>query len=712
MNMLFAETAVNFSFSVPDIIVFVGFIVAVIFISVRMSGSAGESSADYFLAGRGLKWWLIGFSLIAANISAEQFVGMSGNAAQCTGLAIASYEWIAAISLIAVAFIFLPMFLKRGIYTIPEFLEYRYNKLSRSLLSLFMMIILVGVSTAAVIYLGALTIYTLFAGQEILGVQVTIVNAAWVMGLVACIYVFIGGLKACAWADLLQGSALIIGGALVMFYAFGEFKDEPLKNVADTPIYTRPEAYQTLENANMVAKVSQETPVLEKFQAINADKLHMLRPLSDPNIVWTTLLLGIWIPNLYYWGLNQYIMQRTLGSHSLAEGQKGLVFAAGMKLLIPFIVVIPGILAFNLYHNEMSREAQTDTLANKSTLELYGRISGGQLLPSDNPKTFFVFNQDFSVLHPELAREITQHNIKTLGKDVSIFDLMVTRERTKLLDEKDAADKALVPILKENSVLADNLAVWNVNKKLKDDLKMPTVLESFSGKKAEFPVAKELIGYKYDSAFPLLLKHLPFASGIRGFILAALMGAVLSSLAAMLNAASTIFTMDIYKEYINKNASEKGMVKVGRICVLVFSILACLLVPFLADPKFGGLFKYIQEFQGYLSPGVLAIFVFGLLAPRVPGFAGALTLLLGPCVYGAMKIVPCPFLSRMNFLNQMALTFIILLIFLAILTFFFPRKEPLQMEAKTDMDLTSSRGAFVAGMFVLVLTVGLYIFFW
>ncbi len=719
--ILLAETATGiFQFTTLDIFIFVAFILAVIAISVGMSRKAGDSSEDYFLAGRGLKWWLIGFSLIAANISAEQFVGMSGNAAQCTGLAIASYEWIAAISLVAVAFIFLPMFLKRGIYTVPEFLEFRYNKLSRSLLSIFMMIILVGVSTAAVIYLGALTIYTLFAGWTVLGVPVTVVNAAWVMGLLACIYVFIGGLKACAWADLLQGSALIIGGAMVMVYAFDVFEKAPLDTLQDTPVYARPDAYQTPENVNMIAQVKQDTPTLEKFREINADKLHMLRPLSDPNIVWTTLLLGIWIPNLYYWGLNQYIMQRTLGSQSLAQGQKGLVFAAGMKLLIPFIVVIPGILAFNMYHKEMIGEAQTDKLANLETLQLYEYLANGAALPegrtlkADEAKTLFEFNEDYSVLHPAKAVEITKHNMKTLQEDPATFDALVAAEKVKLLDPKTAPTRLvkLIPVLEKEDGLATCLAVAEVNASMKAKAGIPTFLESLAGKKAAYPVAKELIGYKYDAAFPLLLKHLPFAAGIRGFVLAALLGAVLSSLAAMLNAASTIFTMDIYKEFLNKNASERGMVRIGRTCVLAFTILACLLVPFLANPKFGGLFKYIQEFQGYLSPGVLAIFVFGILAPRVPKFAGALVLLLGPCLYGFMKIAPFPYLNSMNFLNQMALTFVLLLLLLGVLTALFPRKEALVMETKTDMDLRPSRSALVGGITVLILTAALYIYFW
>src|SRR5512139_851599 len=207
-----------------DILVFVAFVVSVIAIGLwKSKGEAthGEHGAqDYFLAGRGLTWWLIGFSLIAANISTEQFVGMSGKAADWLGMAIASYEWMAAITLVIVAFLFLPTFLKSGIYTIPEFLEYRYNSFARTIMAICTMIILVGVPTASVIYSGAKVICVYFQGQTLLGLDLgNIVVGCWIIGIASAIYVFAGGLKACAWADLIQGSALIVGGGIVMYYA-------------------------------------------------------------------------------------------------------------------------------------------------------------------------------------------------------------------------------------------------------------------------------------------------------------------------------------------------------------------------------------------------------------------------------------------------------------------------------------------------------------
>jgi len=203
-----------------DVIIFLAFVVAVI--SVGLWKSRGERDSEgYFLAGRGLSWWLIGFSLIAANISAEQFVGMSGAAAKDhVGLAIASYEWIAAITLVAVAFFFLPKFLRSGIYTIPEYLEYRYNRHARTIMSLLMVITLVCVNITTVIYLGAKALEPLFEDSSLFGQNLDIPMLSWIVGIAAAGYVAAGGLKACAWTDLFWGSALILGGAVIMVLTF------------------------------------------------------------------------------------------------------------------------------------------------------------------------------------------------------------------------------------------------------------------------------------------------------------------------------------------------------------------------------------------------------------------------------------------------------------------------------------------------------------
>ncbi|TFG49879.1 MAG: hypothetical protein E4H40_02225 [Candidatus Brocadiia bacterium] len=279
-------------FGTVDIIVFIAFVVSVITIGMLKSRKE-KTSEDYFLAGRGLSWWLIGFSLIAANISTEQFVGMSGNAASHVGLAIASYEWMAAITLVVVAFAFLPYFLRAGIFTMPEFLEYRYNGTARTIMALatiFIYLLLLG----AVTYSGALTIKTL-AG--IMGYNVTLAAGSLAIGLIAMLYVAVGGLKACAWADLIQGSALILGGAVIMVFAF-------------IKVGVATEAAKVIDvNTGAIAmtSLSESSGAIERFWDLNRVRMNMYLPKTDTVLPWTALILDLWIPNFYYCGLNQYI---------------------------------------------------------------------------------------------------------------------------------------------------------------------------------------------------------------------------------------------------------------------------------------------------------------------------------------------------------------------------------------------------------------------
>ncbi len=579
-----------------DFIVFIGFIVTVVTVGVMMSRHEKDSES-YFLAGRGLSWWLIGFSLIAANISTEQFVGMSGSAADYLGLAIASYEWMAAITLVVVAFFFLPKFLRAGIYTIPEFLEYRFNATARTIMSVFMMVIYVFVTIAAVIYSGALTVDTIFGGQSFLGFEVNLVTASWAIGILAAIYVVSGGLKACAWADLLQGSALIVGGAVVMVLAFRAL------GLAEPAAIDLP--------AEMAG-----AGALERFQHLNEAKLHMVLPKTDLNIPWTALVLGLWIPNFYYWGLNQYITQRTLGAKSLAEGQKGVVFAAGLKLIIPFVIVIPGIIAFNLYKDQMAEEA---IRSNQPVVESFERVQGSP----GTAGVAFEFNRDFAELHPAQAKEILAFNAAVAGT---------------------APDAGLGLVEGHDALLA---AIAERNRDLPRDERVG--------------VETALIGRKYDSAFALLIKHL-IPTGLRGFMLAAILGAVLSSLASMLNAASTIFTMDLYRQFMHKEASQKTLVLVGRLGVAAFAAVGCLMSPLLDNPAFGGIFKYIQEFQGFVSPGILAVFVFGLLVHKAPPLSGVVGLVVNPAVYGLLKVVA----PNLAFLDRMAVCFFTVLAIMAV----------------------------------------------
>ncbi|MGD8781007.1 MAG: solute:sodium symporter family transporter [Ignavibacteria bacterium] len=504
-----------------DILIFLSFILVVVLTSMYKSRKE-ETGEDFFLASRGLVWPLIGISLIAANISTEQFVGMSGQSASSVGIAIASYEWIAAITLIFVAFFFLPKFLSSGIYTIPEFLEYRYNSTARTIMAIYTMIIYVGVTISAVLYSGGITIYTIF------GIDLT--SSIWIVGAIAALYATWGGLKAVAWADLFQGSALIIGGAVVLYFGF--------------------EAIGGVDN----------------FFTYNEDKLHMVLPADNEVLPWTALVIGLWIPNIYYWGLNQYITQRTLAAKSLKEGQLGIIFAAGLKILIPFVIVFPGIMAAQLYGDSMNNT---------------------------------------------------------------------------------------------------------------------------------------------DAAYPLLIRNL-IPLGLRGFMLAAIAGAVMSSLASMLNSASTIFTMDLYKKYLSQNPAQPKLILVGRLTTILFVIIGCIIAPQLGHPKLKGIFTYIQEFQGYISPGILAAFVFGFLVKKAPPIAGVAALILCPIVYGLLQL----FYGEIAFLNRMAITFVIILFTMSLITIFKPLKTPVVLPQRKDFDMKPTPKVLWLGMIIIIITVFLYIIFW
>jgi len=510
-----------------DIASFLLFFLIVVGVSMYKSRKE-ESGEDFFLAGRGLLWPMIGLSLIAANISTEQIVGQAGQGAGNVGLAVASYEWMAAITLVFVAFFFLPRFLRSGIFTMPEYLEYRYNAAARGVMALYTLVIYVGVSISAVIYTGALALSTIF--------DMDLVVAVWLIGGIAALYTTWGGLKAVAWADLFQGGALILGGVIVTVIGFSAVGG------------------------------------VESFMAANAERLHMILPADHPVLPWTALVVGLWIPNFYYWGLNQFITQRSLAAKTVRQGQMGVLFAAFLKLLIPFIVIFPGIMAYQLYSNQL----------------------------------------------------------------------------------------AATP----------------------------------------------------DAAYPLLIREL-IPSGIRGFIFAALAGAVISSLASMLNSASTIFTMDLYKRHMKKDAAPKSLVSMGRVVTLILVVLGCFIAPQLGNPIFEGIFNYIQEFQGFISPGILAAFVFGMIFKKSPPAAGVTALIANPVIYGFLFYADQKKWLEMAFLNRMAVTFAVILVLMALITLLKPLSASKEMPVREGFeDIKLTQPVKYLGIAVIVITLILYAIFW
>jgi SSS family solute:Na+ symporter len=517
-----------------DIGVFLAFIGGVVGFSMVKSRRE-RTSEDYFLASRGLKWWLIGFSIVAANISTEQFVGMAGQGAGSVGLAVSGYQLLGAITIVFVAILFLPRFLRAGIYTMPEYLEYRYNSAARGVMAFYTMVIYVAVTITAVLFSGGLTLHKIF--------DIDITKAVWLIGIIAALYTTWGGLKAVAWADLFLGSALLIGGLITMALGFREIGG-----------------------------------VSEFFKA-NADRLHMVLPADHPEIPWTALVIGLWIPNFYYCGLNQFIVQRTLAAESLKQGQLGIIFAAALWLIVPFAIVFPGIMAAQLYPDQLATS---------------------------------------------------------------------------------------------------------------------------------------------DEAYPMLIRSL-VPVGLRGFMFAAICGAVMSSLASMLNSACTIFTMDLYKRHISRAASQKSLVTIGRVMTVVFVVIGCLIAPQLGHERFKGVFHYIQEFQGFISPGILAAFVFGMIFSRAPASAGVLALVLNPVIYGVLFILfgDIPYFEKVGmslghiaFLNRMAITFGLLFCVMAVATFLKPLSEPRKMPVREGIDMRPAPSVLWLGGAVIAAVVAFYIIFW
>jgi len=670
----------TFKIFTVDIIVFVAFVVAVVVVGLTKSKTEGNSE-NYFLAGRGLKWWLIGFSLIAANISTEQFVGMSGNAASHVGIAIASYEWMAAITLVVVAFGFLPYFLKAGIYTMPEFLEYRFTSSARTFMAIATVLIYL-LLLGSVTYSGALTLKTLVAKS---GVNITLLQGSLIIGIIAMLYVTAGGLKACAWADLIQGSGLVLGGAVIMYFAF-----QKLGSASEAAVVV-----STQTGAVAMKQLPPDAGAVQRFFDLNASRLSMFLPATDNVLPWTALLLGLWIPNFYYWGLNQYITQRTLGSASLSQGQKGIIFAAFMKLLIPFVIVIPGIIAFNLYSKNMQLEAVADTAI---SLTRYYKA---------NPQTQFVQVVENPTEDKIVSWQPGKYMIAVFTDENALSKIKVANPFV-LPISKAKFDQISISAL---TIFTTEDHAWrHINEGLAKEI------DSFNAKvteeakaKGQSPREEKLIAYKYDTALAQLLGHvLPQGTGIVGFVLAALLGAVVSSLAAMLNAASTIFAIDVYKKYISPNASQSAVVRLGRISVVVFSAIAVILAPQLGNPQISNsIFTIIQESQGFISPGILAAFTFGIIVKRAPAVCGIVSLLTNVVAYGALKLA----MPSLQFLNRMAVCFALCIAVMTIITVLKPLPQPVKFEQKVNIDLSSSKSAKLAGIIVVILTLALYVIF-
>ncbi|MBT3753692.1 MAG: sodium/solute symporter [Flavobacteriaceae bacterium] len=553
--------------STLDIIVFMLYCLTILIIGLYVSrekDGKAKSAEDYFLAGKSLPWWAIGASLIAANISAEQFVAMNGSGF-AAGLAIASYEWMAAITLLVVGKYFLPIFIEKGLYTIPEFIEKRFSTNLKTILAIFWISLFVFVNLTTVLFLGAKALDIVIGtgdGSLLFG---SIIG----LGLFAAAYSLWGGLAAVAWTDVIQVILLIFGGLMMTYFA--------LTNVTESGSF--------IDGLSYVYNTVPErfTMIVSKGEIINTNGDDTWNNL--PGIA--VLVGGMWVANLYYWGFNQYIIQRTLAAKNLKEGQKGIAFAAFLKLLMPLIVVVPGIVAYVM------------------NLDPSGAF---------NPET---------------------------------------------IDQTFIGENGLI----EN----DNAAPW------------------------------------------LIKNFIP--SGFLGLILAALAAAIVSSLASMLNSTSTIFTMDIYKSLINKEATDKQTVKVGRLSGLAALIIAMIIAPKLGN--LGEVFQFIQEYTGVVSPGILAVFLMGLFYKKATNNAAIWGVVLSIPVAMYFKIVPSSwFLADTPFMNQMGITLLSTLFIIYLISFLEGNKDnPKGIELSKKLFETSP--VFnVAAMSICIITAFLYAFLW
>ncbi|WP_339922145.1 sodium/sugar symporter [uncultured Cyclobacterium sp.] len=546
------------NFTSLDLAIFVGYCILIIlmgyFVSREKEGHVKDSN-DYFLASKALPWWAVGASLIASNISAEQFIGMSGSGF-ALGLAISTYEWMAAATLIVVAIFFLPIYLKEGISTMPQFLLKRYDSRVRTVMAVFWLLVYVFVNLTSVLYLGALSLET------ILGVPMMYGIAG--LAVFAMLYSIYGGLKAVAWTDVVQVFFLILGGLATTYLALSMVGQGDVFLGISTLLNEAPTHF------NMI--INEGEMMIPDGGGGERDAYMDLPGLS-------VLIGGMWVINLSYWGFNQYITQRALAAKSLNEAQKGMLFAGFLKLLMPLIVVIPGIAAY------------------------------------------VIVNQG---IDPAFAESMTD------------------------------------------------------------------------------PVSGII---KSDRAYPTLLQLLP--SGLKGLAFAALTAAIVSSLASMANSTATIFTLDIYKNFFEENASERKQVRVGRITAIVAFIIAAIVAPALRE--LDQAFQYIQEYTGFVSPGVFAIFVFGFFWKKTTSNAALTAAALTIPLSAAFKFL----MPALPFIDRMGLVFLILSGLIVAISLFEGKGKDHPKGIEISKDLFGTSTQFKIGAILISgIIAALYIVFW
>ena len=539
---------------VADYIVFFIYFIAVAgygYYVYHKKKSATTSSKDFFLAEGSLTWWAIGASLIASNISAEHFIGMSGSGF-AMGLAISTYEWMAAATLILVAVFIIPLYLKNNISTMPQFLSMRYNDTVSTIMAVFWLLVYVFVNLTSIIYLGALAISS-----------ISNISFEWcIAGLsIFAIVVTLGGMKVIGYTDVIQVVVLIIGGLVTTYLA--------LSLLADRFGFEG----DILQGLGILRK---EAPT--HFHMIFKDGDKYYKELPGLSV----LIGGMLINNLAYWGCNQYIVQRALGA-DLKTARKGILFAAFLKLLIPVIAVLPGITMYVLHQNGMFQQEMVDAT--------------GTLKP--------------------------------------------------------------------------------------------------------------------DHAYPTLMNLLP--SGLKGVAFAALTAAIVASLAGKSNSISTIFSLDIYKKYFNKEASEQKIVRMGRWAVIASMLIAAIVAPALRS--LDQAYQFIQEYVGFLSPGVLAIFLLGMFWKKTTAKAALAGALLTIPFSTVLKLLPVwtnGAFPDYPFLDRMTITFFTVAGVMVLISLREPKteKHTHHIEINKVLMFNLSTGFVIGSVIICGILAALYTVFW
>ena len=550
----------NSGFKTIDFVILVIYLIVLVSLGLFLSRNKDgkeKSANDYFLAGNTLTWWAVGASLIAANISAEQFIGMSGTGF-ADGIAIAAYEVMAAVTLVVIGKFLLPIMLKQRIFTIPQFLRERYNDGVGLAFSRLWLFLYVFVNLTSVAWLGALAIEQILGLQglavEIFGITISIrMIIIFLLFLIAGIYSIYGGLASVAWTDVMQVTFLVGGGLITAYFALRE-----MGLVFDTDALG---AFNKIYTDLTTGNYAQDT----HFHLVIRQSHNPEAFANVPGIA--AVVGGVWLTNLGYWGFNQYIIQKGLAAKNVDEAKKGLVFAGFLKILIPFIVVLPGICAYYI---------------------------------AQNPESFASMN-------------------------------------------------------------------------LQGKINIP------------------------DDAYPWLIRNFT-PVGIKGLSFAALTAAIISSLASMFNSTSTLFTMDIYKKYLEPKATDKKLVNVGRLT----SVTALFIALFTVKPLLGGIpqaFQYIQEYSGFIYPGIITVFGLGLLWKRASSLAAVWTAIITIPLGVLFKI----FLGDVPFQFRAGYIFIILVSFFIIMSLLDKKYVHAEEPAAVDKAMMKRWAQILGGLGIIMI---------